>query len=277
MSTNRKVKPLAQCYQADANYIALRVSTDTQDVNADKMEKQRARMRAYLARHKDDPEFQARRRENNRKWYSANRERLNAKARQYRSKHPESIKERNKRYYAAHKADENARSRKYRTEHRDELRMKARIRYLKTMSDPNLYAIRRAKANACETAHKDQINAKRREWCRKHKRRMKMRGRLQRDRRNMLFRESPELYSEFREKRRVYEAYRRRIRGMVRRVYIPRYSSRIPNYCVFGRVLDTRSVFLWNNLPAASLVAGRAYRAMQWREIHCDRYGQVCR
>lgn len=47
--------------------------------------------------------------------------------------------------------------------------------------------------------------------------------------------------------------------------------------CVFGRVLDTRSVFLWNNLPAASLVAGRAYRAMQWREIHCDRYGKVCR
>ena len=38
MSTNRKVKPLAQFYQADANYIALRVSTDTQDVNAEKME-----------------------------------------------------------------------------------------------------------------------------------------------------------------------------------------------------------------------------------------------
>ena len=52
---------------------------------------------------------------------------------------------------------------------------------------------------------------------------------------------------------------------------------RIPDTCSYGRVIDTRSVFIWNNLPAASLVAGRAYRTMQWRETHCDRFGKVCR
>ena len=87
----------------------------------------------------------------------------------------------------------------------------------------------------------------------------------------------PDYYAKYRNDNRVRAAVLRRKRGTVKRAYRPQLSRRIPDTCSYGRVIDKRSVFLWNNLPAAALVAGRAYRAMQWRETHCDRFGRVCR
>ena len=149
--------------------------------------------------------------------------------------------------------------------------------YRRVMADPDRYARYREARNRHYAEHKEVIRAYLRQWRKSHKRRMKMQRRLEADRRRMLCRESPEFYQHRLEIERRSAAKSRRRSGKVTCAYVPQTNRRTPLGCTFGRVLDTRSVFLWNNLPAASLVAGRAYRAMQWRETHCDRFGRVCR
>lgn len=175
------------------------------------------------------------------------------------------------------KARNRENSRRYRLRHPDRVKAYTKRHYWAMKLDPDKYAMSLAVRNAWRTAHKDEINRKQREYIRCHKRKMKRKWRFERDKMRMWFRESPELYASFRRYHRNYKRMWWRRRNPLARRYIPKNSIRIPDTCCFGRVLDTRSVFLWNNLPAASLVAGRAYRAMQWREIHCDRFGQVCR
>ena len=148
--------------------------------------------------------------------------------------------------------------------------------YRRIMADPDSYARYAEARHRYYEAHKVYFREKNNQWRKKHKRRTLIQRRLYNDRRRMRCRESPEFYQHLLLLQRR-AAYRQRIKRGLKSKYIPRMNRRIPFGCTFGRTVDTRSVFLWNNLPAASLVAGRAYRAMQWREIHCDRYGQVCR
>lgn len=174
------------------------------------------------------------------------------------------------------KAKNRENARRYRMRHPERIKAYTKRHYLAIKMDPDKYAMSLAVRNAWRTAHKDEINAKQREFIRSHKRKMKRKWRFQRDKMRMWFRESPELFAAFRRYHREYgRKWRRRNKAM--KPYRPRMSIRIPDMCSYGRVLDTRSVFLWNNLPAASLMAGRAYKAMQWLEIHCDRFGRVCR
>ena len=175
------------------------------------------------------------------------------------------------------KAKNRERVRRYRMRHPERIKAYTKRHYWATKLDPDKYARLLAIKNAWRTAHKDEINARQREYIRTHRRKMKLKYRLQWDRMKMWFRESPELWAAHRRYHREF-GFRWRIRnGQRRQLYRPRPSIRIPDTCSYGRVLDTRSVFLWNNLPAASLMAGRAYKMMQWREIHCDRFGNVCR
>lgn len=158
---------------------------------------------------------------------------------------------------------------------RDAVLESARRTRERIANDPDRYA------RMMERRHTPEYRAKNIAYCRAwrsaHKKRYVMGWRLRNDRRRFYCSIDPDYYAKYRKDNRVRAAVLRRKRGTVKSAYIPQLSRRIPDTCRYGRVLDTRSVFLWNNLPAASLVAGRAYRAMQWREIHCDRYGQVCR
>ena len=168
-------------------------------------------------------------------------------------------------------------SRRYRMRHPDRIKAYTKRHYWATKLYPDKYARLLEIKHSWRTAHKDEINAKQREYIRTHRRKMKMKYRLQWDRMKMWFRECPELYAAHRRYHREYGFEWRLRRGQLSRLYRPRLSIRVPDTCSYGRVLDTRSVFLWNNSPAASLMAGRAYKAMQWREVHCDRFGRVCR
>lgn len=175
------------------------------------------------------------------------------------------------------KAKNRERTRRYRMRHPDRYKESRKRSYLAAKADPDRYArMMECKARWRES-HREQTRERSRAYIKAHKRKMKRAWRFQRDKMKMLFRECPELYAAHRRYHREY-GFKWRIRhGQLSQLYRPRLSIRIPDTCSYGRVLDTRSVFLWNNLPAASLVAGRAYRAMQWRETHCDRFGRVCR
>ena len=145
------------------------------------------------------------------------------------------------------------------------------------MADPDRYARYREARNRHYAQNRDAVREYLNAWRKAHRRKVKIYRRLEADRRRMLYRESPEAYQHRLEIERRSAAKSRRRKGKVIRAYAPQMNRRTPLGCAFGRVLDTRSVFLWNNLPAASLLAGRAYRMMQWRETHCDRFGRVCR
>ena len=186
-------------------------------------------------------------------------------------------REKNRRYYARHKEQIKSYQRKWYLANRDRVLAKVKMWKFNVMADPDLYAKFLDRVAAWRMRNRERINSQIMAWRKSHRRRDKISRRLERDRRKALFRESPELYAEHRRKHRVWQAARLRRLGIVKRPYRHRVSMRIPDTCSYGRVLDTRSVFLWNNLPAASLMAGRAYKAMQWREIHCDRFGRVCR
>ena len=185
-----------------------------------------------------------------------------AKDRRYFARHKEQIKQYHRRWYNANRERVLEKQKKWKS---------------KVIADPDLYAKFIERLAAWRSINRERINAQHNAWRKSHRRRDKINRRLERDRRNALFRESPELYAEHRRKHRMWKASRLRRLSLVKRPYRPRVNMRIPDTCSYGRVLDTRSVFLWNNSPAASLVAGRAYSAMQWREIHCDRFGMVCR
>ena len=174
-------------------------------------------------------------------------------------------------YNAAHREER----KRYYLEHRDHYLRLMKIRNLKVMQDPDLYA------RLMEQRHRPEkmaaARARAKKWREQHRRRAKANSRASWSRIRYRAATDPDFYAHLRAYwRETSRKYRMKKNPFAKRRG-PAHSRRIPNYCVFGRVLDTRSVFLWNNLPAASLVAGRAYRAMQWREIHCDRYGQVCR
>ena len=155
-------------------------------------------------------------------------------------------------------------------------REQRRASYRRMMSDPDSYAIYAEKRHRYYEAHKDEYRERNNQWRKKHKRRTLIQRRLYNDRRRMRCRESPEFYQHcLMLARRA--AYRQRIKRGLKSKYVPRMNRRTPLGCTFDRTLDTRSVFLWNNNVAASLIAGREFKAMQWREAHCDRYGQVCR
>ena len=180
----------------------------------------------------------------------------------YRLTHKEKIRETARQYYLAN---------------RQKYLENAKMQFKRIMSDPDLYAKHRARKNAWTLKNREKINSSRRAWRKAHKRREKMARRLERDRRKMRFRECPELYAEYRRKSRIWQAAYIRRKLITVRPYRPCLSRRIPDTCCYDRVLDTRSVFLWNNRPAASLVAGRYYRMMQLRETYCDRFGRICR
>ena len=186
-------------------------------------------------------------------------------------------REKDRRYYLRHKEQRKAYSHQWYLANRDRMLDKAKMQKFRILSDPDLYAKFIERRAAWRTANRKKINAQMRQWKKMHKRRVRISQRLERDRRKVRFRECPELYAEHRRKHRMWKAARLRRLGLVKRAYVARTNMRIPDTCGYGRALDTRSVFLWNNLPAASFVAGRAYRAMQWRETHCDRFGMVCR
>ena len=148
--------------------------------------------------------------------------------------------------------------------------------YRRMMSDPDRYARYAEARHRYYERNKDHIRELRQKWRKTHKRRVKIQRRLYNDRRRMRCRESPEYYQHVLMLGRL-AAYRRRGKLGVKRPYVPRINRRIPLGCTFDRVVDTRSVFLWNNNVAASLIGGREFKAMQWREAHCDRYGMRCR
>ena len=155
-------------------------------------------------------------------------------------------------------------------------REQSRASYRRMMADPDRYSVYAEKRQRYYEANKDKFIESNRKWRKTHKRRRAMQIRLYNDRRRMRCRESPEYYQHV---LMLYRraAYRQRIKRGLKSRYVPRMNRRTPLGCTFDRVLDTRSVFLWNNSVAASLIAGHEFKAMQWREIHCDRFGQVCR
>ena len=173
------------------------------------------------------------------------------------------------------KARKREANRRHYLKHRDHYLRLFKIRRLKIMQDPDLYA------RLMEQRHRPEkmaaARARTKKWIEQHRRRAKANNRASWAKIRYRASTDPDFYAHLRAYwREASRKYRMKKNPFAKRRG-PVHSRRIPNYCVFGRVLDTRSVFLWNNLPAASLVAGRAYRAMQWREIHCDRYGKVCR
>lgn len=184
-----------------------------------------------------------------------------------------------RKYRELHRVEINARNRELRRmniEHCRELeREKNRRRWARAKQDPELYAKLMSYKQTPEQREKDRVRAA--QWRKNHKKRYRRLQRLRYDRDRAMCRQSPEFYALYRRQKRLSAARSRRKLGLVKRPYRPRMSMRIPDTCSYGRVLDTRSVFLWNNAKAASLMAGRAYKFMQWREIHCDRFGNVCR
>ena len=184
-----------------------------------------------------------------------------------------------RKYRALHRerlADRRRELRLANIEHYRELeRAKNKRRWARAKQDPELYAKLMSYKQTPEQREKDRARSA--QWRRSHKKRYRRQQRLRYDRDRAMCRQSPEFYALYRRQKRIARALYSRRHGLVKRPYRPRMSMRIPDTCSYDRVLDTRSVFLWNNLPAASLMAGRAYKAMQWREIHCDRFGRVCR
>ena len=155
-------------------------------------------------------------------------------------------------------------------------REQRRASYRRMMADPDRYARYAEARHRYYEKNKEKFGEYRNQWRQKHKRRTMIQRRLYNDRRRMRCRESPEFYQHLLMLQRM-SYYRRRAKLGVTRPLVPRMNRRTPIGCTFDRVLDTRSVFLWNNNAAASIVAGREFKMMQWREIHCDRFGRVCR
>lgn len=197
--------------------------------------------------------------------------------RKSRLKHKDEINRRRREHYAAHKGERKAYHHEWYLKNKDRVKRQGKIRYFNDMNDPIRYAIRTENARLWRERNRDKVNAKRKEWRKNHRKLYIRQMRFERDRRNMRFRQSPELYAEHLIKRRKYNAaYVRKNNPFVRK-YKPKTSMQTPIGCTFGNVIDRRSVFIWNNAPAASLIAGRVFEAEKWRQIHCDRFGMVCR
>ena len=195
------------------------------------------------------------------------REKNRIRMRKYRAEHPE--------YVAACRIAARAYYHADIERSREMCRDRNKRRWARAKCDPELYAKLMTYRQTPERKAKSRAYSSM--WRKNHKKRYRRQQRLRYDRERAMCRQSPEFYALYRRQKRIARALYSRRHGLVKRAYRPRMSTRIPDTCSYGRVLDTRSVFLWNNLPAASLVAGRAYRAMQWRETHCDSFGRVCR
>lgn len=159
----------------------------------------------------------------------------------------------------------------------EKIKARGRNKYKRMTLDPDRHAVHCTRRQEYYYSKRDKILAQVKEWKSRHKKRIRQQRRFAADKLKVLFRQCPELYAIHRAQNRIrrrqyYDRTHNRVHA-----YSPRISMRIPDTCHYGKVLDKRSVFLWNNLPAASLVAGRAYRTMQWRETHCDRFGESCR
>lgn len=174
--------------------------------------------------------------------------------------------------YEAIKADPEklAKLRKRNAEH-------SRDKYRRIKADPDRYAKYLEMKRRIREKSKDKINAKRNAWRKSHKRRRRLELMRQTSLRHLLWRECPEAWALYRAYKRDYQQKWLRKTGKVKREYRPRVWFRIPDECSWGNVMDRRSVFLWNNSTAASLLAGREFQRMMWREAHCDRFGEVCR
>ena len=183
----------------------------------------------------------------------------------------EERKARKREWNAAHREER----RRYYLEHRDHFLRLFKIRRMKVMQDPDLYAKLMEQRHRPEKMDAARVRAKK--WREQHRRREKAKNRATWSRIRYRAATDPDFYAHLRAYWRAASRKYRSIKHPYAKRRGPVHSRRIPNYCVFGRVIDTRSVFLWNNSPAASLVGGRVYRAMQWREAHCYRYGKVCR
>lgn len=190
------------------------------------------------------------------------------------------IRERQKRWnrqnYLRHRENRLEYARRYREARREELRNWQRAYRKKINRSPELYAQYaeyRRQYNSEHAEHRRTVNAR---WRAAHKRKVRMARRWYADRIRCQCRNDPGFYAMIRARDRAYKRKYKDRDGRVR-VYRPMVSRRIPDTCCYDRVLDTRSVFLWNNCSAASLRAGEAYRRMMWREAHCDRFGEVCR
>ena len=197
--------------------------------------------------------------------------------RKSRMKHKEAINRKRREHYAAHKGERKEYHHQWYLKNKERVRLQSKIRYYNDMNDPIRYAIRTENARLWRERNRDKVNAKRNEWRKQHKKLYRRQMRLENDRRNMRFRMSAELYAEYLIKRRKYNAAYIRKKNPTIRCYKPKKSLQTPLGCTFGNVLDRRSVFIWNNAPAASLIAGRVFEAEKWRQIHCDRFGEVCR
>ena len=167
-------------------------------------------------------------------------------------------------------------ARKYREAHREELRDWQLAYRKKVNRSPELFAQYFEYRCKNRAEHADRRREYNKRYKAAHKRKIRMARRWYADRIRCQCRNDPEFYALLRARGRAYKRKYKDIAGRIK-AYKPMMSRRIPDTCCYDRVIDTRSVFIWNNLPAASLVAGRAYRAMQWREAHCDRFGEVCR
>lgn len=178
--------------------------------------------------------------------------------------------------YLLHREERLAKARAYREAHREELRDFQRAYRKKISRSPELYAQYAEYRRKYRMEHAEQRRLANAKWKAAHKRKVKMARRWYADRIRVQCRNDPEFYAMLRARDRGYKRKQKDAAGRVR-AYRPMMSRRIPDICCYDRVLDTRSVFLWNNCSAASLRAGEAYRRMMWREAHCDRYGEVCR
>ena len=145
-------------------------------------------------------------------------------------------------------------------------REQRRASYRKMMADPNLYSIYAEKRREYYESHREKFSEYRHNWKARHPEYMKMRNRLEYDRRMRRCAESPLYYAHHLEVNRgIAMRYLRRSKKVTCE-YKPRMNRRTPFGCTFGRVLDTRSVFLWNNSSSASLAVGRAFKMEQWRD-----------
>lgn len=175
-----------------------------------------------------------------------------------------------KAYYEANKERIRARNRQRYHDKKEHCKQIDRLKWIRTINDPDRYAMMLERRREWYSRNKDRINRKRRTFRQHHRSRFRKYARWYSDRKKALFARFPELYAEHRARYRIYNARCRRRRKPSMMAYKPKLSMRIPDYCSYARTFDKRSVYVWNNLPAESLRAGRAYWRMQCRERYGD-------